>query len=185
RIAELKTKNLTAGARAVYALRITKDTESRAVRKGIAIYAKVARDSHCSEMLSKPRLDEFRERIMTTVSPTISALKLRIENELVAIGWPKSTWPNDLRYAHLHANILEIVNIELRVLEAEGKAWAHPAGIGYSPEPVPEQTQPDSKRTERPTTIAIVEGVGDDPEGAAGKTGGPKGKRDGPIARER
>jgi hypothetical protein len=119
RIRDLKKQNLTSGGRAVRAFEIYEDTLNREVRKKIGCYAKVARKWRSAEMLSKPRIDHLRKQIMTSVGAATGSLKGHIERDSRAAG-DGTAPPNAQRYAQLEAQILTIVNAELRVLEAEG-----------------------------------------------------------------
>jgi hypothetical protein len=120
RIRELKKQNLTSGGRAVLALVIYRETLEREVRERIRSYAAVAHDFGSLEMLSKLRLEEHRNRIMTTVGHAIRALRDHVERDGRAAGdTPESALPNELPYTHLQAEILDVVNTDLQVLEAE------------------------------------------------------------------
>ena len=125
RLGELKKQNLTCGGRAIHALRIHREFLEREVRERIGFYAAAAHESRNLEMLSKSRLEEHGDRIMTSVGADTGALKGHIERDSRAAG-DGTALPNAQRYAHLEAEILDIVNAELRVLEAEGNLprWA-------------------------------------------------------------
>jgi hypothetical protein len=125
RISELEKQNLTSGGLAVCAIGIYREFLEREVRQRIGLYAAVAREAGSSEMLSKGRIEEYRDRIMTTVGHCAAALKDHIERDARAAGdLPESALPNEHRYLQLEVEILDVVNAELRPLEAEGK----PAG---------------------------------------------------------
>jgi hypothetical protein len=119
RFAELKKQKLT-GGRALHALRITQEFLTRKVRKRIALYHSVARKHPSGDMLSTPRLDEFREGIMRLVSASLSSLRSRTRRQANAVGYPQSALPSELRYDHVRAEILTIVNTALARLNAEG-----------------------------------------------------------------
>ncbi len=124
RINELKKQPLMFGGRVVHARRIYEELLAGEVRQRVGFYAEVARESGNPEMLSAYRLGEFRERIMTSVGHVCTALKENIEREARAAG---NVSPAQLQalvserlYVHLRARILDIANVELGVLEAEG-----------------------------------------------------------------
>jgi hypothetical protein len=122
RIDDLKTQNLTSGGRAFHAFGIWRELLEREVRERISLYAAAARESGSSEMLLRRRLDEYRDLIMTTVGHATLGLKGRIEQDWRAAGeLPESALPNERRYTQLQSEILNVVNAELRVLEADGK----------------------------------------------------------------
>ncbi len=121
RMSELRTHNLTTSGRAVAVMRIYRELLEREVRKRIGFYAAVARESGSSEMLSKRRLDEFRELVMTRVGHATRVLKDHIMQDALAAGdVPLLALPNERQYVSLKAVILDVVNDELRVLAAEG-----------------------------------------------------------------
>jgi hypothetical protein len=122
RIDELKNQKLSSGGRAVHARRIYRELLEREVRQRIGFYAAVAHESGNLEMLSKARLEEHRDRIMTSVGYATDTLKGDIERDVRAAGdRPESALPVGQRYIQLRAEIRDVVNAELRVLEAEGK----------------------------------------------------------------
>jgi len=67
RVGELNQQRLRTGKWAVHLFQIYSELLECEVRERIALYAGVARESGSSEMLSKRRIEEFRQRIMTTV----------------------------------------------------------------------------------------------------------------------
>jgi hypothetical protein len=139
RIGELKKQNLRSGGRAVSAMRIYRELLEREVRERIGFYAAVAHESRNPEMLSKSRLEEHRDRVMTTVGHATAGLKAQIERDARAAGdIPESALPHEQRYIQLKAEIFDVVNSELRVLEAEGKlARAHAVRDHQKRESVP------------------------------------------------
>ena len=122
RLSELQKQNLTSGGRAVFAMRTYRALLEREVRERIGFYSAVAHESGNPEMLSKPRLEEYRDLIMISVKHAIGALMDQIERDATAAGdILKSVLPDQHRYVQLRAEILDVVNAELRVLEAEWK----------------------------------------------------------------
>jgi hypothetical protein len=139
RTSDLKMQNLTSGGRAAHAMRIYRELLERDVRERIGFYAALARDSGNPEMLSKRRLEEYRDRIMTTVRHALAGLKEHIERDARAAGFPESALPTEQRYIQLRAEILDVVNAELRVIEAEGKLVGRAGGV--KPEAAPDEPQ--------------------------------------------
>jgi hypothetical protein len=122
RLNELKRQHLTSGQRAVYAFRIYRELLEREVRQRIAFYSEVAHEPGHSEMLAKPRLDEVRQLFMTSVRHAVAALKDRTLADIQAAGEiPEIALPNESRYTHMEAQILDVINSELNVLEVEGR----------------------------------------------------------------
>ena len=128
RIRDLQTQNLTFGGRTFYTMQIYRELLEREVRERISLYAGVARDHRCSEMLSKSRIEECRERVMTSVDIALSVLRDRIERAAFAAADIRpSELPPQRRYMSLKGQILSIVNTELGVLAAEGELLGHAA----------------------------------------------------------
>jgi hypothetical protein len=165
RLAALDSQRVSSGGRALLALRVTHELLTRGVRERISIYDAVARERNCWAMLSKPRLDDLRQRIMVSVGASISSLKSRAGRRAGAVGYPRSALPNEKRYGDVQAGILTTINTALARLEAEGKA--HPdfaavnhAGVGEPAAPAlhpPRRTarQGDAKKAaERQAFIA-------------------------------
>jgi hypothetical protein len=126
RLDALKYQKLTSSGRAVHALRIYRELLELEARKRILYYALTARKPTGSEMLSKRRLTEFRERIMRHVKAALGALKDSVRQDACAAGdVSPSALPAQHRYDQVQYEILNIVNAELRVLEAEGKLTIH------------------------------------------------------------
>jgi hypothetical protein len=122
RLHELQGLKLTSAGRALRAIQINQEQLVRAVRKRIGLYAEVARQHATVEMLSKPRLDQFRSRIMNTINVCILALKDHVHRDNVVAGdVPTSALPTENHYIQLETEILTIVNAELSAMEAEGK----------------------------------------------------------------
>ena len=125
RIAKLKGMGLTSGGRAVHAMNIYRQLLGREVRKRIEVYGTFARKYQNDEMLSKQRLDEHHDRIMTSVRHACNMLRDEIERDIAAAGdLPKPAWPDPFRYVQLESAILDIVNSKLKVLRSRGAIMA-------------------------------------------------------------
>jgi hypothetical protein len=138
RLDELSKEEVT-GGRFVSALRLAEELLTCKAREQISIYEGVARERQSREMLSKLRLDEFRQRIMgTSVGASVGALRGRFQRQVNAVGCPPSAVPHERRYEYLLDKILGVVNNELRLLEAEGSdlrdAASNPAESAKKPE---------------------------------------------------
>jgi hypothetical protein len=130
RVAELDSQRVSSSGKALLALRVTQELLTREVRERISIYETVARDRECWEMLSKPRLDELRGRIMISVGSSISSLRNRTKRATRAVGYSQSALPNEKRYEDVQAGVLTVVNTALARLEAEGRV-----AIGFQERP--------------------------------------------------
>jgi hypothetical protein len=111
-------------------------------------------------MLSESRLEEYRQLIMTTVGHHINTLRDHIGQDAAASGnSPESTLPNANRYVQLQAEILDLVNAELLILEAEGNLTKEADQAGA--------TEPSGRDPARSAAIpsqGIAEGaMADDP----------------------
>jgi hypothetical protein len=120
----LKTQNLSTAGRAHCAFEIYEDLSARGVRKRIDFYKRVARVSGRPEIFSKPRLEMFRQLIVSTVANEAVGLRDHIARDASAAG---DLSPSVLQallderlYDQYRSRVLNIVNAELRVLEAEG-----------------------------------------------------------------
>lgn len=138
-ISDLKKQNLTSAGRAFSAIRIYRELLEREVRERIGFYSVVARESGSSDMLSERCLEEYRHRIMTTVLHATAALRDHAERDVCAAGDGRTAaMPNENQYVQLQAEIQDVVNTELRVLEAEGKlagaAATSPSKLGQAKE---------------------------------------------------
>lgn len=121
RLEALKYEKGNSSRRASLGIRIYRELLEREARQRILCYAEVARKWPSSEMLSKRRIDEHRERIMSHVRSAVGTLKDSIERGANAAGdVPKLALPPQRRYDQLQYEILDIVDAELGVLEAEG-----------------------------------------------------------------
>jgi hypothetical protein len=114
-------RNVGFSDRATYLLALEQKLLQTAVRKRITIYADVARKQNSLEMLSEPRLAELRERNMTLVKGSLTALKGLLGRAGNAVGAADSAFPAELMYAQIEAKLLDVVNSKLRVLAAEGE----------------------------------------------------------------
>ena len=119
RFDDLRRRDLSFGGRADSAIRICEELLIREVTKRIEIYKSVSDEYRNLEMLSAPQIDKLRERVMTSVRSSISALEGRLQRDRAAAGEP-APLPNPERYVTLEAVILDVVNTKLRVLETEG-----------------------------------------------------------------
>ncbi len=142
RIGDLKNQSLTSGVRAVFAMRIYRELWEREVLTRICFYATIARESANSEMLSKRCFAEYKQLVIASVVHSAAALKRNVERDVRAAGdMQESALPNVQRYVRLQAEILDVVNAELRVLEAEGKLQSEPQpNLPPDREPVIEPT---------------------------------------------
>jgi hypothetical protein len=128
RLLGLKSQRLMFGGRAFQMQRIYEEFLCREVRGHIGFYAEVAHDSGNPEMLSVQRLAERREHIMTSVGHACAALKDTIKRDARAEGNVSETQLQALLdeklYEQLSGRILNVVNDEIGVLEAEGNLSA-------------------------------------------------------------
>ena len=120
RRSELKRQYPAVARWAVFTLRAYRELLECEARERIGFYATVAHESGSSEMLSKRRLDEHRDRIMLSVGTAIGALKDDLQRAANAAPSNLPALPHELRYTHLRSEILHVVTAELRVLEADG-----------------------------------------------------------------
>jgi len=101
-----------------------KTTEKR-VRKWAAIYKRVAREQGCPALLSNPQLDRLRKRMLASIKAAEAALVDRVMQDAAAAGDANQlvvqAWEKGIRRT-FQATLLEVVNAELRVSEAVGKA---------------------------------------------------------------
>ena len=130
RINELKGRDVSSIGRATLAERIYREILEREARERFRFYSQVAREHDNSEMLSEGRLNELRERVMTSVRYGISALKDQVRQFGAATGGYSELVlsAHDRRYGQLEAAILGVVIPLLRVLEAEGKTMKQAIG---------------------------------------------------------
>lgn len=125
---DLMAQKLGSGGRALKRSQIYRDLLARQVRKRIDFYAGVARRAGNAGMLSDVRLEEFQERIMTSMGHAILALKDGNERDFRAAGdLSPAAWPRQQHYDGLKSEISDVVNDEIRVLKAEGKVASHRA----------------------------------------------------------
>ncbi|MBI1789595.1 MAG: hypothetical protein HYR60_18840 [Acidobacteria bacterium] len=119
---EIAGLRLSSLGRAIHWRRICQEFLERDVRERIAIYKRVADEKRCPEMLSKAHLDRLRERIMTTVHTTCGAFRDQIERDCRVAGDanPLQIDASVQRIPFIESAILDVVNAELRVLQAEG-----------------------------------------------------------------
>jgi hypothetical protein len=61
---------------------------------------------------------------MRSVGASLSSLRSRTRREANAVAFPQSALPNELRYDHVRAEVLTIVNTALARLNAESSAKA-------------------------------------------------------------
>lgn len=145
-LAALEKQRVSSG-RALKVLRITQEFLRRAVRKRISIYKTVARQENGWGMLLKPRLDDFRNHIMRSVGATLSSRRSRTARQAAAAGYTRSALPPQQRYDDAVAEIREVVNTALVVLQAEGVVRT--AGL-----PVGQKRSPDTTtNTQNPATV--------------------------------
>jgi hypothetical protein len=137
---QLKTQNLSTAGRAHFAFEIYEDLSARGVRKRIDFYKRVVLASGRAEMFSKLRLEAFRQLIVSTVAYEATGLRDHIARDASAAG---DLSPSVLQallderlYDQYRARVLNIVNAELRVLEAEGNVpAAFRAAVGRASQP--------------------------------------------------
>jgi hypothetical protein len=126
RLNDLNPQNLqTAGRTHAYS-EIYEDFLGRSARQRIKFYNRTASAAGCLEMFAAPRIETFRQLIMATVENGSKDLNERISRYLNSVGDLSPTLLQALLdqklYDQLRSRILDIVNAELGVLEAEGKA---------------------------------------------------------------
>ena len=116
KLKDLHCQDLTFAGRAFSALRIYEGDLVRTVTGHIAIYEGASHEFQNSEPVSRSQLDQFRERIMTSVRWSIRSLDEHLQRDKAASGdlYPL---PNPHRYLILESNILDVVNNKLRMLE--------------------------------------------------------------------
>jgi hypothetical protein len=119
RFTDLGRGDLSIGRRAVSAVRICEEMLVREVTKRIEIYKAVSDEYRNTEMLSTPLINQFREQVMTSVRSSIGELKGHLSRAHAAAGDP-TLLPDSQRFVTIEANILDVVNTKLRVLETEG-----------------------------------------------------------------
>jgi hypothetical protein len=131
RMREIDRSDMGSSGRAVSRIAAYRELLEREVRERIKIYRDVAGEYGASDMLSTPRLEALRERIMTDVEASVSTLKQQIVSGARAAGDVlESALPHGSEYTGLTSAILTVVNVELSVLESEGKM----AGRSESPD---------------------------------------------------
>lgn len=156
RIKEVGTLDMRANGRAALCIEIYRELLQREVRKRITIYRNVAGEFPGSDMFSPSRLETLRKLIMTNVEAAVAGLKDRIEMSAHAAG-DLLPPPQQSAYTGLASNILDVVNDELRVLEAEGRLKWHSRrntapGTPINAEKSPELPTPNvRKRRGRPS----------------------------------
>jgi hypothetical protein len=169
RLSQLKTQNLSTAGRAHFAFETFEELSARRVRKRIDFYKRVARASGCPEMFSKPRLEALRQLVVSTVASEAMCLRDHIARDASAAGDLSPTVLQALLderlYDQYRARVLNIVNAELRVLEAEGNVpAAFRAAVGRA-------NQPQAGAVAQPTMERIASGEpanAVNPEGEAG-----------------
>ncbi len=129
---EFKHWDTASTGRALPSIQLHCELLANQCRKRIAFYADMARTTRNSEMLSKERLDQFRQRIRTSVGASIGSLRGRM---LRAANASASHMPNERRFTQLRSEILDTVTTELSVLAAEAKlmhalSGSAAAGVG-------------------------------------------------------
>jgi hypothetical protein len=130
RISELKNENLSFQGKVLREMRTDRELLELQTRRRIAFYAEVAHESDNAEMLSQVRLGEFRQRIVDSVEIFCKARMTKLGHAARAAGEPLESPPSEHQYRQLQAEILDVVNAELRVLEAEGKLAGQHCPIG-------------------------------------------------------
>jgi transcriptional regulator with XRE-family HTH domain len=116
---DLYRHNLTAAGRAVRRIEIVKQTLAEQVRKKITFYGDVAEKYGNADMLSKPRLNEFRESIIRLAWVSTTALREMNERDAFAAGESRRL-PVQYQYDYMQTCILDVANEGLRVLDAKG-----------------------------------------------------------------
>jgi hypothetical protein len=119
RLQNLHSLNLEVAGRAFHRFKIYEELLIREVKEKIKIYKAVADEHSAVELLSKPRLDELREEIMTSVNWACMALRDHNEGDRT-VDYP-GPFPEPNRYEALKGIVLSVVVTELAVLETEGR----------------------------------------------------------------
>jgi len=138
RLRDLHNIGLGPGGRAFHRFQIYEELLSREVIESIEIYKKVSDEHGDVEMLSKSRLDRFREEIMTGIGIACTVLKEHNETDFRRVGEP-GPLPQPGRYDSLKGRVLDIVNAELKVLETEGRIRTHTAAAHPATDDSPRQ----------------------------------------------
>jgi hypothetical protein len=138
RLRDLHHIGLGPGGRAFHRLQIYEELLSREVIERIKIYKEVSDEHGDVEMLSKSRLDSFREEIMTGTGIACTVLKEHNEIDFRRVGEP-GPLPEPGRYDSLKGRVLDIVNAELKVLETEGRIRTHTAAAHPASDDSPRQ----------------------------------------------
>ena len=147
KLKDLHCQDLTFGGRAFSALRIYEEDLVRTVTGHIAIYEGVSHEFRNSDMLSRSQLDQFRERIMTSVRWSLVSLKDRLERDKAASGDPYPV-PEPHRYSMIESKVLDVVNSKLRMLETKGAI----AEAGSAPRQSSKIDSGDVYKREKPQT---------------------------------
>ena len=121
-------RNVGFSDRATYLLALEQKLLQTAVRKRITIYADVARKQNSLEMLSEPRLAELRERNMTLVRGSLTALKGLLGRAGNAVGAADSAFPAELMYVQIEAKLLDVVTRACSAAQKAGTSMPRPAG---------------------------------------------------------
>jgi hypothetical protein len=122
RLGEVDTLDMPIGGRIHQRQEICRELLEREAHERIRFYRDVAAEFPGSDMFSLPRLEVLRARIMTDVKASVSGLKQDIETRAHSAGtMSKSALPGEWAYTGLTSAILDVVNVELGVLDSEGK----------------------------------------------------------------
>lgn len=118
-VTALHNQNLSFDTRTVRRFQIHLEHLTSQLKDRILAYKGVADARRSPGMLSQDRIDEFRDRIVTTVGLAIQTLQEHINRDHLASGTVEQL-PPPSRFTDLHQELIGVVNAELRVLEAAG-----------------------------------------------------------------
>lgn len=125
RLDDLKSQNLQFGGWAHRCQGIWEEFLGNGARQRIKLYKRAARAADCPGMFANQRVDQLRQLIMTGAKHAVMTIKGQIAMAANANGSVSPTLLAALLaeplYVQLQSRILNIVNAELGVLEAEGR----------------------------------------------------------------
>lgn len=123
RLKALDRQQLSAAGWAFRAVEIFRDLQEREVRRHVRIYAEVARTKRCPEMFGSALLGKLRNSLVESIGGSCQHLRARIEIRVMGgVDVTAAPLPGQEHYRQLQSHALDVINDELRVLEAESLA---------------------------------------------------------------
>ena len=123
RLKALNGQRLSAAGWAFNAVEIFRELQEREVRRHVRIYADVARTKRCPEMLSGALLEDLRRHLQSSIEGSCQHLQGRINIRVMGgVDVTAAPLPGPEEFRQLQSCGLDVINAELRVLEAE---YAH------------------------------------------------------------